>query len=206
MFTSVITSRILSSFWNISSCPPAGAPIIDDICNHNYYTNARLPGSVNLSVPSTLLKRPAFVLAKLAEMIPSGSDRRTFAAWGRSQHIVVYDADTSVLAPTNNVAGLLRKFQHEGFRGTLGYVVGGFNAVLRHQPGSVDNTPIDPEALADEDDDEDGGYPGPEGSLATRRLPPSAFLQCESRLSYTCFFYFSRGLVHLLTRLELFSA
>lgn len=204
-----IPALLRSSSSSSASTPPSSSSLLlIDIRNHNHYVHARLPGAINLSVPSTLLKRPAFVLAKLAEMIPNERDRTTFASWssGRSTHIVVYDADTSILAQGNNVAGLLRKFQAEGFSGQLGYVSGGFNAVLRHQPESVDRTPLTPEDDKPEDPLALGA--NPERSLGSRMLPPGAFLQCEFLLYATsrpdCIYSFwawRQGPVRLLMRL-----
>ena len=144
--------------------------LLIDIRNHHHFVTSRIHSSINLSVPSTLLKRPAFGLAKLAEMIPLASDRSAFSRWQRAEHIIVYDADSSTLSAGNNVLGLLRKFRIEGFQDQLGYIIGGFNAVARLQPDCVSNS-----LLVDPTRSDEAHAPG---TLMSHRLPSSAFQQC----------------------------
>jgi protein-tyrosine phosphatase len=126
-------------------------------------------------VPSTLLKRPAYALAKLAEMIPVSADRERFASWRMAEHIVVYDIDTAILSTGNNVAGLLKKFLAEGFTGQLGFLVGGFSGLAKSAQGAslIDTTPLEQSATSEEEERDSLGL------LHSRQLPSSAFQQCE---------------------------
>ncbi|KAF8309996.1 hypothetical protein DL93DRAFT_2046705, partial [Clavulina sp. PMI_390] len=137
--------------------------LIIDIRNHAHFLDARIAGAISLSVPSTLLKRPAFSLARLAEMIPLPAHRRAFLAWNNSR-IIVYDADTSVLSTSgNNVLGLLNKFYNEGYRGELAFVIGGFGAVARAFPPS---TSSDVNVVDTREVGRGGGSPAEEKEMA----------------------------------------
>ncbi|KAI0314261.1 hypothetical protein OF83DRAFT_463208, partial [Amylostereum chailletii] len=151
---------------------------------------SRLPSAIPLSVPSTLLKRPLFSTAKLADMLPTKSTRRRFSQWRAAPRILVYDADSSALLQGSNILGLLRKFRTEyaqdrppdssaspNVEHELLWLRGGFQAVLRDRRDLVDTS------LLDEDEDEDDleSAPAPalpqvaQPTLRTKNLPMSAF-------------------------------
>lgn len=124
--------------------------LVLDIRPHNAYIVGRLRGAISLSVPSTLLKRPNFSLAKLAQMLPTPASRERFTEWDRAARIVVYDADSVALADGSNLLGLLRKFRNEGYSRDVAFVKGGFHAVWRDLPAAIDTNPPPRE------DDDDG--------------------------------------------------
>ena len=126
--------------------------LILDLRPFNAYSTARLRGALSLSVPSTLLKRPTYALARLAPMLSSTSARARFATWRDSSRIVVHDADAVGLLERPALLGLLRKFRAEGFdeRHQVAWIKGGFNAVWRDRPDLIDHTP-----LPDEGEEED---------------------------------------------------
>ena len=126
--------------------------LILDLRPFNAYSTARLRGALSLSVPSTLLKRPTYALARLAPMLSSTSARARFATWRDSSRIVVHDADAVGLLERPALLGLLRKFRAEGFdeRRQVAWIKGGFNAVWRDRPDLIDHTP-----LPDEGEEED---------------------------------------------------
>ncbi|KAG2142598.1 hypothetical protein BD769DRAFT_1348957 [Suillus cothurnatus] len=147
--------------------------LILDIRPHAAHTAARIHRALSLSIPSTLIKRPLFGLAKIIQMLPSPSARARFAAWPTVNHILVYDAD-SVLVPDNsNIAGLLRKFCAEGFTGELAWVKGGFQAVWRDARHCATTDHPSP----DEDD--------PEGTTSTGTLRPKHLPKAAFSLSTT---------------------
>ncbi|EMD41341.1 hypothetical protein CERSUDRAFT_78993 [Gelatoporia subvermispora B] len=174
--------------------------LILDIRPHAAYAAARIPHAVSLSVPSTLLKRPLFSLARLAEMLPGPAARAQLARWPTASRIVVYDADTAALAE-GNVVGLMRKFRAEGFPAErqVAWLRGGFHAVVRNRPDLVDTAPVhDDEGDADEGGGADEApnigksvsapagvssfAPPPPRSapLRTKRLPMSAFTHAST--------------------------
>ncbi|KII86372.1 hypothetical protein PLICRDRAFT_125890 [Plicaturopsis crispa FD-325 SS-3] len=147
--------------------------LILDIRPHAAYSTARLPRSLSLSVPSTLLKRPLFGLDRLAAMLPSASARNRFSSWRTASRIVVYDADASAVPDSSNINGLLRKFKNDGFEPSqLAWLKGGFQAVWRERRDLVVQDPPHPDT---DDDAEDGGSTADTTALRTRHLPMSAF-------------------------------
>lgn len=146
--------------------------LVLDIRPHATFAQSRLPHALSLSVPSTLLKRPAFSLGKLADMLPSSSGRRRFSAWRAASKILVYDADSQSIPDGSNILGLLRKFENEGFNGDLTWLKGGFAGVWREQRTLVDDGPPSP----DSSEEEDAGA----GYLRAKKLPSSAFQQVST--------------------------
>ncbi|KIY62980.1 hypothetical protein CYLTODRAFT_426494 [Cylindrobasidium torrendii FP15055 ss-10] len=137
-----------------------------DVRPHAAFTTARLPGALSLSVPSTLLKRPMFSLERLAAMLSSQPSRARFLQWDQAAQIVVYDADSSALAPSSNILGLLRKFVQErpDYPGKLYWLRGGFQSVWRDRRDLVDATSLSPD-----------GTVQAAPTLQASRLPSSAF-------------------------------
>ncbi|KAH9920557.1 uncharacterized protein BXZ73DRAFT_104682 [Epithele typhae] len=159
--------------------------LVLDIRPHNAWVQARLPHALSLSVPSTLLKRPNFPLAKLAEMLPTPAARARLASWSNASRILIYDADSAVIPPTSNLLGLMRKFRNEGFPPTrdIAWLRGGFHAAFKESPdmahtGSPADEGDEDEADVQMETDRD---PAPLTALAPARvlraklLPQSAF-------------------------------
>ncbi|KIJ45249.1 hypothetical protein M422DRAFT_251429 [Sphaerobolus stellatus SS14] len=146
--------------------------LVLDIRPHATFGQSRIPHALSLSVPSTLLKRPAFPLDKLTEMLSSAAGRRKFSTWKTASRILVYDADSQAIPDGSNIRGLLRKFEREGFRGELAWLKGGFAAVWRERHYLVDSGPPSPDSS--EEEDSTLGY------LRTRKLPSAAFQQSST--------------------------
>ncbi|THH12170.1 hypothetical protein EW145_g171 [Phellinidium pouzarii] len=149
--------------------------LILDIRPHSAYSAARLPHAIALSVPSTLLKRPAFTLQKLATMLSSSVARSRFQAWNKASRILVYDADSAVLHDGSNILGLLRKFRAEGFSGDIAWLQGGIQALWRDQRHLVDESSVS-------DDEEETESPR---FLRARDLPLAAFQQSTTTSVHT---------------------
>ncbi|ETW87664.1 hypothetical protein HETIRDRAFT_448126 [Heterobasidion irregulare TC 32-1] len=147
---------------------------------------SRLPNAIPLSVPSTLLKRPLYSTARLADMLPTPATRRKFSQWRAARRILVYDADASLIPDGSNILGLLRKFRLEGAQPDptadpshpappdshnreLVWLKGGFQAVWRDRRDLIDTSP-----LPLEDDDDDGSPPPPTSVLSRAGDKPSA--------------------------------
>lgn len=142
--------------------------LILDLRPFNAYDAARLRGALSLSVPSTLLKRPTYALARLAPMISSTSARARFATWRDSSRILVYDADGVGLLERPALLGLLLKFRAEGFdnQRQVAWLKGGFNAVWRERSDLIDHSPLPDEG--EEEDDIADLTPAPMGlSMST---------------------------------------
>lgn len=158
-FTTSSSSSSSSSTSNSTSnsiCPAENILILD-IRPSTSYQLSRIPGSVNICAPSTLLKRAGIGVERLEEeMLSCEVDRRIFSNWrkgkkkedpskvgeakkGEEKHraVVVLDASTSNLsapgAPASGgggkcLAGLLKKFDLAGYDGELYFLEGGFGA------------------------------------------------------------------------------
>ncbi|KAB5589793.1 Tyrosine phosphatase [Ceratobasidium theobromae] len=140
-----------------------GPALVVDVRSSGAHALSHVRGALSLSVPSTLLKRPNFSLDKLATMIASTAAQSAFCEWVRAPRILVYDADLVRLVDGCGVLGLLRKFDAAGFRGDLGWVVGGHNAVARLARDCLDagGPRCEPDA--------------PNGFVHAHSLPQSAF-------------------------------
>ena len=181
---------------------PAGLPeylsdphtLILDIRPLPAYLASRIPHALPLSVPSTLLKRPLFPTARLAEMLPTPSVRRKFSEWRLARRILVYDADSAVLPDGNNVLGLLRKFRSEaglsaGPRSSsapsasprelqLNWLKGGFQAVFREQQSLLDFN-----FTTNDDDDDDTPSPPSYADLGSEQSDPTSMASRQVTLS-----------------------
>jgi hypothetical protein len=156
------------------------ACLVVDLRPHAQYANARLPHAMSLSVPSTLLKRPAFPLSKLADMLPA-SARSRLSQWPAATRVLVYDGDGAPPSQSSNIGGLLNKFVAEGCPPSkLTWLKGGFQNIWRHHRELVDADP------SSDDDDEASGNEGDEpalGTLQSRQLPLAAFTSSSTTAS-----------------------
>ena len=185
-----------------TAVPPADLPeylsdphtLILDIRPLPAYLASRIPHALPLSVPSTLLKRPLFPTARLAEMLPTPSVRRKFSEWRLARRILVYDADSAILPEGNNVLGLLRKFRSEAglsadLRSSgapsasprklqLNWLKGGFQAVFREQQSLLDFN-----FTTNDDDDEDTPSPPSYADLGSDQSDPTSMASRQVTLS-----------------------
>lgn len=122
----------------------------------SYVAQGRLRGSLNICVPSTLLRRPAFSLAKIAETLPTRRERSRFAkklnlidavsegdissyknAGGaegelrRAKRVLVLDQESTALTADSAIFFLLSKLERAGFKGDLCWLKGGFATLLK---------------------------------------------------------------------------
>lgn len=108
-----------------------------DVRPYTHFSKGHIRESLNLCIPTTLLKRPSFNTHKLANTFTNDADKLKFAQWRKCETIIVYDAATSDLKDTPPLANVLRKFSSEGWNGT-GYVLcGGFQGFSSMFPNLV---------------------------------------------------------------------
>jgi protein-tyrosine phosphatase len=86
-----------------------GQVLILDIRPPSSYVQSHLPGALSLPVPSTLLKRPAFTVEKLAQML-SARAASAIVDFKTAQEIVIVDQDSPIAAPGSVIVGLASKF------------------------------------------------------------------------------------------------
>jgi hypothetical protein len=88
-----------------------------DVRPFAHFRQANIKGSLNLCIPTTLLKRPSFDTQKLEGTFTDDADKQRFARWRKCDVIIVYDsaaADPKDATPSLNV---LNKFQAEDWKG-----------------------------------------------------------------------------------------
>ena len=115
--------------------------LILDLRVYQQYASARIRGALNLCIPTTLLKRPAYNVQKLAEAFTSARDQETFARWQSCSYIVVYDANSSLAKEAVTPLNVLKKFTSEGWKGTGLVIKGGFLTFKKLIPELVDDGP-----------------------------------------------------------------
>ncbi|KAM0753889.1 hypothetical protein T439DRAFT_322774 [Meredithblackwellia eburnea MCA 4105] len=112
----------------ISTVNPPSLLVLD-LRTHSAWIQCRARDSINICVPSTLLRRPNHGVEQIGAPL-AGKDRERFFHWNSSvQTIVVVDMDSGALLEGSGVSSLLAKFVKAGFNGTLAWVKGGFAAV-----------------------------------------------------------------------------
>lgn len=157
----------------------AGALVID-IRPPTAYSFGRVRGALGLAAPSTLIRRPAFTLDKLAAMVGPPSARTRFTGWASAPLIVAYDADSANAAPGSSLHGLLYKFQASGYDPSkLRWIKGGFQTIWAEQSTIVDSQlPPDEEetpAASSTVSVLTASIASPSGVLQTKSLTMSAF-------------------------------
>ncbi|KAF2761315.1 hypothetical protein EJ05DRAFT_435581 [Pseudovirgaria hyperparasitica] len=90
------------------------------------YAKARIIGALSLCIPTTLIKRPSFNVAKLAETFKDEESKKKFEGWRNSKYIIVYDAESSTMKDATICINTLKKFASEGWNGASYIIRGGF--------------------------------------------------------------------------------
>ncbi|KAK5190929.1 phosphotyrosine-specific ptp2-like protein [Exophiala xenobiotica] len=116
--------------------------LVLDLRVYQQYATARIQGALNLCIPTTLLKRPAYNVQRLAETFASARDQEVFARWRECTHIVVYDANSNLAKEAVTPLNALKKFTTEGWTGTGLVVKGGFLAFQKQAADLVDSGPV----------------------------------------------------------------
>lgn len=115
--------------------------LVLDLRVYPQYAASRIQGALNLCIPTTLLKRPAFTVAKLADTFTSDEDKARFAKWRTAHYIIVYDATSSLAKEATTSINVLKKFVTEGWKGKGLVVKGGFVGFSKIVPRLVEQGP-----------------------------------------------------------------
>lgn len=99
-----------------------------DVRPYAHYAQGNINGSLNLCIPTTLLKRPSFDTQKLQSTFPDEAGKKTFARWKQCRYIIVYDATTADKKDAGPLFNVLKKFLAEGWKGDGMILSGGFAA------------------------------------------------------------------------------
>ncbi|KAJ6262865.1 Tyrosine-protein phosphatase [Drechslerella dactyloides] len=109
------------------------------------YSAARIFDSVNVSIPTTLLKRPSFNIAKLTESLGGPVMKAQLARWKEVSTIIVYDAASRTVKESATAAHTVSKFSREGWQGEAYLLSGGFEDFSDLYPELVDHKPLQDE-------------------------------------------------------------
>ena len=111
-----------------------GPVLILDLRPPSSFVQSHLPGALSLPVPSTLLKRPAFTIDKLAQML-STKAAKAITRFKDAKEIVIIDQDSPIAAPGSVIVGLANKFgnsmsesEAQARQGHVHFVKGGMAA------------------------------------------------------------------------------
>ncbi|KAK9452888.1 protein-tyrosine phosphatase-like protein [Dipodascopsis uninucleata] len=89
------------------------------------YQSEHIKDSLNVCVPSTLLKRPAFTISKVLDSL-APEQRHLMKNWMEKKRIVLYDASTISLSLSCPVYQTAKKFlNEEKFNGRVAFLRGG---------------------------------------------------------------------------------
>lgn len=108
-----------------------------DVRPYAHFSQSNITGSLNLCIPTTLLKRRSFDTQKLENTFTSDDDKRNFARWRECTMIVVYDSATSDAKDAVPLMHVITKFQAEHWKGEGLILQGGFKAFSNQFPQFV---------------------------------------------------------------------
>lgn len=101
------------------------------------YAQANIRGSLNLCIPTTLLKRASFNTDKLRDTFVGEAERRKFVSWRQCNYIIVYDSNAESARDATTLINVLKKFRAENWQGEALILRGGFSAFSREFPQHV---------------------------------------------------------------------
>jgi len=123
------SSESLSSLINQKlSNPSQYLVLLLDLRSFSMYTANHIKTSLNICVPSTLLKRGSFSADKITDTLVSEADKEIFMEWPKYENIILYDNETVSLSENCPLYHLCKKFKLPICKAKIGYLKGGFTA------------------------------------------------------------------------------
>ncbi|EPS30843.1 hypothetical protein PDE_05795 [Penicillium oxalicum 114-2] len=108
-----------------------------DVRPYAHFSQSSIAGSLNLCIPTTLLKRRSFDTQKLENTFTNEEEKRRFAKWRDCDTIIVYDAATADVKDAVPLMHVISKFQAENWDGEGLILQGGFTALSTRCPQLV---------------------------------------------------------------------
>lgn len=108
-----------------------------DIRPYPQFSQANIMESLNLCIPTTLLKRASFNTEKLKDTFSNENEKRKFLSWRRCAYIIVYDSNTEQTRDATLLMNVLKKFKVEGWHGEGRILRGGFAAFASRFPDQI---------------------------------------------------------------------
>ncbi|KAF3901885.1 hypothetical protein ABW21_db0201566 [Orbilia brochopaga] len=109
------------------------------------FSASRVFDSVNVAIPTTLLKRPSFNIAKLIDSLGGPAMKAQLARWKEVSTIIVYDASSRTVKESATAAHTVSKFARESWHGEAYLLSGGFEDFSDLYPELVDHKPLQDE-------------------------------------------------------------
>jgi len=103
-----------------------------DLRPFQQYAESRIKGSLNLAIPTTLLKRPSFNVAKLMDCLGTASAKEQLSHWKEAKFIIVYDASSQKVSDSATASHTVNKFVREGWTGEAFLLSGKYSRFLLH--------------------------------------------------------------------------
>ncbi|OKL61980.1 hypothetical protein UA08_02682 [Talaromyces atroroseus] len=108
-----------------------------DVRPYPQFSQANIMESLNLCIPTTLLKRPSFNTDKLTDTFANEHEKSKFSSWKECTYIIVYDSNTEQPRDATQLINVLKKFKVEGWLGEAKILRGGFAAFASRFPNRV---------------------------------------------------------------------
>lgn len=108
-----------------------------DIRPYPQFSQANVMDSLNLCIPTTLLKRPSFNTDKLKDTFVNEVEKNKFLTWRKCAYIIVYDSNTEQMRDAGQAINVLKKFRVEGWRGEGKILRGGFATFSKRYPDRI---------------------------------------------------------------------
>ncbi|KAJ3179751.1 hypothetical protein HDU85_004752 [Gaertneriomyces sp. JEL0708] len=124
---------------NADAEPPIA--LLLDMRSFAQYSRHRIKLSVNVTVPTTLLKRPTFGANKLFETLGSDYAKAVFQNWTNYPNIIIYDADTTSPSPSSPLVLLSGKLLKDHPSARIGYLRGGLTEFAASYPDLCESVP-----------------------------------------------------------------
>lgn len=105
-----------------------------DVRSAQSYAQSHIRSSLNLCIPTTLLKRATFNLQKLQQTFQHPDQQGLFSQWKETDCLVVYDASSSEKTEAMTAMNMIKKFTNEGYKGSTFILRGGFRLFAEEYP------------------------------------------------------------------------
>lgn len=102
--------------------------LIIDVRAAEMFAKSHIVGSVNVCLPSTLLRRTSFGIEKLLQTLKTEAEKKAFNNLPGKTHVVLVDASSDRVTSDMPIALLLQKFAKEPLGAKLCWLNGGFAA------------------------------------------------------------------------------
>lgn len=106
------------------SNPSQNLVLLLDLRSFSMFTANHIKTSLNICVPSTLLKRGSFSADKITDTLVCEADKDIFKDWPKYENIILYDNETASLSENSPLFHLCKKFKSPNCKAKIGYLKG----------------------------------------------------------------------------------